>query len=46
MHIRFTSRERMAFCMADVAADELTEIDSYAVESGVDFWAEARETTP
>jgi L-glyceraldehyde 3-phosphate reductase len=27
----------------DFNDDELTEIDRYAVESGVDFWAEARE---
>jgi L-glyceraldehyde 3-phosphate reductase len=27
----------------DFSADELAEIDQYAVESGVDLWAEARE---
>ena len=27
----------------DFNDDELTEMDRYAVESGVDFWAEARE---
>jgi L-glyceraldehyde 3-phosphate reductase len=29
----------------DFNDDELTEIDRYAVESGVDFWAKAREAT-
>jgi L-glyceraldehyde 3-phosphate reductase len=29
----------------DFSTEELTEIDQYAVESGVDLWAEAREAT-
>jgi L-glyceraldehyde 3-phosphate reductase len=29
----------------DFSAEELTEIDQYAVESGVDLWAEARQAT-
>jgi L-glyceraldehyde 3-phosphate reductase len=29
----------------DFSAEELAEIDQYAVESGVDLWAEAREAT-
>ena len=28
----------------EFSSDELAEIDRYAVESGVDLWAEARET--
>jgi L-glyceraldehyde 3-phosphate reductase len=29
----------------DFSDDELTEIDKHAVESGIDFWAGAREST-
>jgi L-glyceraldehyde 3-phosphate reductase len=29
----------------DFSTEDLTEIDQYAVDSGVDLWAEAREAT-